>query len=433
VVQCTASGIETEPLETGLDLGEAGDVETDDLLGEAEMEFLDKEKGDYSGTKKKLEGEIKKVRADLKKKKATAKKEYDAQMKKYSKTFVKLYSPLAGKHKEGLESPLGKDGMGGMSEMSRWAYARQIASWTERARHKVAELEMKLEENRYQHFSTGVCQEVLKSKVHAIGDLQYEAKKKKIEAKMKRLRVALKRKMAYDRADMQHKLASYQLWGSDQHTAADGGFLGADDPKKTRMMSEGGLSKTMAGQMGELTQAAHWAYAQQRTHNYEVYATKIKKAKKEMAKITKQHDLTLCRTGRKPQSPELKYRLKQAKKALKGEINKLPTAEKKKAEAKEEKKKVEKAKKEEKKAKKDVKKEKAKKGGKELGENAASTVVDRDLHMKNRLIMEFHKLIDASGGQESLDERANMWERLQHDEAQKEMRLRQKYSVEEQT
>merc|ERR1711988_1089885 len=59
VVQCTASGIETEPLETGLDLGEAGDVETDDLLGEAEMEFLDKEKGDYSGTKKKLEGDSK--------------------------------------------------------------------------------------------------------------------------------------------------------------------------------------------------------------------------------------------------------------------------------------------------------------------------------------------------------------------------------------
>merc|ERR1711998_189016 len=397
------------------------------------MEFLDKEKGDYKGEKKKLEEKIKKVRAGLKKKKATAKKEYDAQMKKYSKTFVKLYSPLAGKNKEGLESPLGKDGMGGMSEMSRWAYARQIASWTERARHQVSELEMELEENRYKHFSTGACQEVLKSKVHAIGDLQFRAKKKKILAAMKRIKVALKRKMTYDRADMQHKLASYQLWGSNQHTAADGGFLGADDTKKARMMSEGGLSKSMAGQMGELTQAAHWAYAQQRTHNYEVFATRMKKQKAKLEKIRKQHDLTLCRTGRKPQSPELKYRLTQAKKELKGEIAKLPASEKKKATAKAEKKKIEKAKKEEKKAEKKVEKDKkkAKKGGKELGENSASSVVDSDLHMKNRLMMEFHKLIDASGGQESLEERARMWQSLRDDEARKELKLREQFNVED--
>ena len=62
-------------------------------------------------------------------------------MKKYSKTFVKLYSsmPAKGGHKDALESPLGNDGMGGMSDMSRWAYTRQIASWTEKA-HKMVPL-----------------------------------------------------------------------------------------------------------------------------------------------------------------------------------------------------------------------------------------------------------------------------------------------------
>lgn len=80
---------------------------------------------------------------------------------------------------------------------------------------------MKLEENRYQHFSTAVCAEVctlgvlyfagctvqarniirqvLKSGVHAIGDMQYTAKKKKIIEQMDVQKAGLKRKMAYDK------------------------------------------------------------------------------------------------------------------------------------------------------------------------------------------------------------------------------------------
>merc|ERR1711865_599733 len=119
-VQLFAAGAEVEGLkdfELG-DLGEDAAIDSGEFLGEGEMEFLQKEAGDY---------------AAVKKKKVLAKKEYDAQMKKYSKTFVKLYSsmPAKGGHKDALESPLGNDGMGGMSDMSRWAYTRQIASWTE--------------------------------------------------------------------------------------------------------------------------------------------------------------------------------------------------------------------------------------------------------------------------------------------------------------
>ena len=59
------------------------------------------------------------------------------------------------------------------------------------------------------------------------------------------------------RADMSHKLASYQLWSQDSTTAAMGGFMGREDPKAPRMMSDGSVSKTSASQLGELTQAAH--------------------------------------------------------------------------------------------------------------------------------------------------------------------------------
>merc|ERR1712195_32586 len=178
-------------------------------------------------------------------------------------------------------------------------------------------------------------------------------------------------------------------------------------------MSDSGVSKTAAGQMGELKQAAHWAYAQQRTHSYEVYETQVKKWKGKLKKLRAQHDLTLCRTGRKPQSPELKYRLTQAKKELKGELSKLPSKTEKKAEKKAVKKAAKKA---------------AKKG--ELGENAASSAVDENIHLKNRMIIEFHKMIDASGGHESIEERAKMWQDMRHDEASRESQYRKEYGVE---
>merc|ERR1711907_35910 len=307
-----AAGAEVTPLDTDFitgDLGESDGIGSDEMLGEAQAEFLEKEGGDYAGTKKKLEDEIKKIRDGLKKKKDAAKKDYHAQMKRYSKDFAKLYQPIEGKHKEALDSPLGSNGMQGMSQM---------------AHKKIEALEIKLEENRYQHFSTAVCAEVLKSGVHAIGDMQYQSKKKKILEEMAAQKAGLKRKMSFDKADMSHKLASYQLWSQDSTTAAMGGFMGNEDPKAPRMMSDGSVSKTSASQLGELTQAAHWAYAQQRTHNYEVFDHQMKLLKKKLESLRQQHDLTLCRTGRKPESPELKYRLKQAKANLKNELAKIP-------------------------------------------------------------------------------------------------------------
>merc|ERR1712072_179504 len=317
-----AAGAEVRPLDTDFitgDLGEADGVGADDLLGEAQAQFLQKEKGDYAGTKTKLEAQVKKIKDDLKQKKDAANKDYHAQMKKYSTDFAKLYQPIEGKHKEMLDSPLGKEGMSGMSDMARWAYSRQVSTWSQMAHKKIKALEIELDENRYQHFSTAVCAEVLKSGVHAIGDMQYTARKNKIIKQMDVQKAGLKRKMAYDKADMEHKLASYQLWSQDSTTAAMGGFLGKDGPKTPRMMSDGSVSKTSASQLGELTQAAHWAYAQQRTHNYEVFDHQIKLLKKKLETLRTRHDLTLCRTGRKPESPELKYRLKQAKKNLKQE------------------------------------------------------------------------------------------------------------------
>merc|ERR1711934_296081 len=288
----------------------------------------------------------------------------------------------------------------------------------------------KLEENRYQHFSTAVCAEVLKSGVHAIGDMQYTAKKKKIIEQMDVQKAGLKRKMAYDKADMEHKLASYQLWSQDSTTAAMGGFLGKDGPKTPRMMSDGSVSKTSASQLGELTQAAHWAYAQQRTHNYEVFDHQIKLLKKKLETMRTRHDLTLCRTGRKPESPELKYRLKQAKKNLKQEIAKLPAAP---GESQEEEKEAEKEKEEKKEEeKKEEKKEEEKKEEKpELGEtNRLRSTAERDPHLKNQMIFEFHKLIDASGNKESMRQRAQMWKNMMQNERAREQTLKRQFGLE---
>ena len=63
--------------------------------------------------------------------------------------------------------------------------------------------------------------------------------------------------LVYSRADMDHKIAGYKLWSSNEHTAEKGGLMGYEDKSKPRMMSDAGVSKTAAGQMGELKQAAH--------------------------------------------------------------------------------------------------------------------------------------------------------------------------------
>merc|ERR1711937_1060346 len=237
-------------------------------------------------------------------------------------------------------------------------------------------------------------------------------------------KAGLKRKISFDKADMSHKLASYQLWSQDSTTAAMGGFMGREDPKAPRMMSDGSVSKTSASQLGELTQAAHWAYAQQRTHNYEVFDHQMKLLKKKLENLRTHHDLTLCRTGRKPESPELKYRLSQAKNKLKQEIAKLPEAgdeAKDGANKGQEKKEAAKAEKKEEAKKEEAKKEEAP----QLGESAT----EEDPHLKNQLIFEFHKLIDASGGHETLDERAKMWRNMVADERAKEQTLRQQLGL----
>jgi hypothetical protein len=428
-----AAGAEVQPLDTDFiigDLGESDGIGGDDMLGEAESAYLSKEAGDYSATKTKLEAELKAVKEDLKKKKAKAKSDYDRQVADFSKKFNTLYEPITGKHKETLDSPLGADGQGGMSGFARQAYTMQVASFSKQAHKKMKAIEIKLEENRYAHFSTAVCAEVLKSKVHAIGDMQYEAKKKKVIDEMNKIKLHLRKRMQYDKADMNEKLAGYNNWASESKTAAEGGFLGrdagADGKEQPSMMTEGVQSKTIAGQKGELVQAAHWAYAQQRTHNYEMYEKEMAAAKKRLEEARMQHDLTLCRTGRKPQSPELKYRLKKEKQELKQELDKLPSGdsaevkeqtEKESATEKKSEKKAEEAKAEEK---------KAEEKPAELGESTADT----DPHLHNELMYEFHNLVDASGGHETIAERAKMWKNLRNSEHAKEAALRHEFGLE---
>merc|ERR1711907_153286 len=177
----------------------------------------------------------------------------------------------------------------------------------------------------------------------------------------------------------------------------------------------GGQSHKMGeSRVGEMTQAAHWAYARQKAHAFAFYDLNVKKLKKRLKKAQKQHDLTLCRTGRKPNSPQLKFELKRAKKQLKKQIKKMPAKAQKKAAKKALKKKLAKQKKKVKKAKK-----KKKKSGKEedtdendLGE---SDSIDEDTGNHDATtasIIAFHKLIDSSGGDEDLAERASMFKNL---------------------
>jgi len=376
---------------------------------------------DYAATKKKLEEEIKKVEAELKKKKATAKTAFDSSMKKTTDTFAKLYAPSkAVGTPDILDSPLGSDGQSGISSMSKWAYSAQVGTWSKIAHNKIEKLEKKLEENRFNHFSTAVCKEVLTAKVDAIGDLKFDEEDKRIKGLFAQIKRARNAHIAEDRADMEQKLNSYSLWNTDATTQINGGFTGAD-PNVPHMLSAGELQKSGAGQVGELRQAAHWAYAQSKAHTWNTYQQQRAKLKKEAKEIELQHDLTLCRTGRKPPNPQLKFELQTAKKGLQKQLSKMAGAEAAAPgaaaeEASEEKAaEVTPAKEDAKEASKEAAKEAAKEAGSEdedLGESEGNTDVDAEGLSQNEAAVEFHKLIDASGGTESLAERARMYRDL---------------------
>jgi len=376
--------------------------------------------GAYGATKKKLEGKIKKIEADLKKKKAKAKKEFQGQMKKSTSTFAKLYGPKAKKGpKPILESPLGMGGQSGVSGFVQWGYASRVHAWSTVAHKQITKLEKQLEENRWRHFSTAVCKEVLASKVDAIGDLAFKQKKKTIAKHLKKEKSALRRKITEDRADMMQKLNSYSLWETDSTIKLDGGITGPD-PTKTHMLSPGETMKMGASRVGELKQAAHWAFARAKANSINVWERNRKKLMKQMKQVTKQHDLTLCRTGRKPENPQLKYELAQAKKGLKKQLKKMPAAAEK-AKIKKAEKKVAKAKKAEKKA----EKKPAEKKGEEdeqdedidLGESESinDPAPGTDLDVDESAV-EFHKLVQASGGTETLAERVQMYKDLTESE-----------------
>jgi len=373
---------------------------------------------DYAATKKKLEAEIKKVKDELKKKKAKAKKNFDAEMKKSSKTFAKLYAPAKKGPSPLLESPLGTDGQAGVSSMAQWAFATQVEAWSTIAHKKIEKFEKELEENRFRHFSTAVCKEVLQSKVPAIGDLKFKADREKIEKQLKEQKAALARKIAFDRADMGHKIASFKLWERDSNWAADGGLTGPD-PDLTHMMTEGQSHKMGASRVGELVQAAHWAFARQKAHAIEFWERNRDELKKQMKKVTEGHDLTLCRTGRKPENPQLKYELEKAKSSLKQELKNMPEAAQQAAKAKAQEKKVEASEKKVEEKKEEEKKEEKKKAEAptseygDLGESESdSALADVSTDATDGEAIEFHKLIDASGGGESIADRAKMFRDL---------------------
>merc|ERR1711967_174553 len=364
------------------DLGESAAMD----IGESEANQVG-EMADYKSTKKKYEGLIKKVKAGLKKKRAKAKKAFDKQMKKFHTVFAKLYAPIKSGPKAMLDSPLGADGMSGMSGMASWAYATKVGSYSKMAHRKIARYEMLLQENYYRHFSTAVCKEVLQKKVPAIGDLQWKSKKKKIQGQLKAMKSGLNKKIAFDRADMEHKIASFKVWNQNAEFQVNGGAGYEPDKKKKKIMTGGEAAKLQNGKYGELVHAAHWAFGKQKAHSLAVYDHGVEKLKKRLKKIRVQHDLTLCRTGRKPNSPQLKFQLKMAKKKLGKQLAKMPAKAKKKA-----------------------------KGGEEVGEEVGDE--ENDLGESgptnisagdNTDMIEFHKLIDASGSDETIAERAKMY------------------------
>merc|ERR1711998_291631 len=330
-----AAPIGVETLEDAADaefdnaeLGEAAEL----AVGESDTETVG-EMSDYAAT-------IKKVEEDLKKKKDEAKKKFDENMKKASATFAKLYAPIKDGPAPALDSPLGTDGQSGVSSMAQWAFGAKVEAMSTIAHKKIEKMEKELEENRYRHFSTAVCKEVLQSNVPAIGDLKFNAERDRIDHELKHQKAELKRKIAYDRADMGHKIASFKLWEKDSSWEADGGLTGPD-PDLTHMMTSGQSNKMGASRVGELVQAAHWAFARQKAHAIESYSRNRKELKEQMKKSTEAHDLTLCRTGRKPENPQLRYELKKAKGALKQELTNMPADAVKAAEEKEKEKKEE--------------------------------------------------------------------------------------------
>jgi len=374
---------------------------------------------DYAATKKKLEDEIKKIEDTLKAKKAAAKKSFDASMKKTSETFSKLYAPSAKNNaKDILDSPLGSDGQSGISSMSKWAYAAQVGTWSKIAHKKIAKLEAKLAENRFNHFSTAVCKEVLTAKVDAIGDLKFEQEDKRIKGLFNKIKRDRDAHIAEDRADMEQKLNSYNLWNTDSTTQINGGFTGAD-PNVPHMLSAGELQKSGASRVGELRQAAHWAFAQSKAHIWAIYAQQRAKVKKEAKELELQHDLTLCRTGRKPPDPQMKFELQAAKNGLKKQLAQMPGAEAAAPGAAAEEASEEAAAKEAAPAAKEAAKEAAPAApaaeddeDEDLGESEGNTDVDAEGLSQNEAAVEFHKLIDASGGTETLAERAKMYKDL---------------------
>ena len=139
---------------------------------------------------------------------------------------------------------------------------------------------------------------------------------------------------------MGHKIASFKLWQNDESWAADGGMTGPD-PAVTHMMAEGASHKMGASRVGELVQAAHvcstlltihfddcrlaqWAFARQKAHAIDSWERNRGELQKQLKTLTEAHDLTLCRTGRKPENPQLRYQLKKAKGSLKNELQSMP-------------------------------------------------------------------------------------------------------------
>merc|ERR1712072_181097 len=94
--------------------------------------------------------------------------------------------------------------------------------------------------------------------------------------------------------------------------------------KSAHLMNAGQTAKAADSKFGELVQAAHWAFARQKAHAIDFYARNVKLLKKRQQKAQLQHDLTLCRTGRRPNSPQLKFEMKMAKAKLKKQIKKMP-------------------------------------------------------------------------------------------------------------
>merc|ERR1719316_2620304 len=176
------------------------------------------------------------------------------------------------------------------------------------------------------------------------------------------------------------------------------------------MMTAGENKKMGDSRLGELTQAAHWAFARQKAHAISFYERNVSILKKRLKKITKQHDLTLCRTGRKPNSPQLKFELKRAKKAAKKALKKK---------LKKKKKKLKKAKKAKKKSGKEEDTDEN-----DLGESDSIDEDTGDHDATTASIIAFHKLIDSSGGDEDLAERASMFKNLVESEQLEKRGLR---------